>query len=153
MLKSKNEFTQKLKYYHIILLAIVLCPILILNSNNVNKKRQQVIKSEKEQKFIENLYLRKLDFNSDTNEICKKGSKDLQEYYGNGDAEKIGIKEGQIKNEKKEEYIDALINLVAGEGDSTSNIKNYAMHLIPVLVFFNYNSFSSGLVSMLYMFL
>ena len=135
MLKSKNEFTQKLKYYHIILLAIILCPILILNSNNINKKRQQVIKIQKEQKFIENLYLRKLDFKSDTNEIYEKGSRDLQEYYANGDAEKIGIKEGQIENEKKEEYIDALINLVAGEGDSNTNIKNYAMNLIPVLVF------------------
>ena len=136
MSKAKKEFTPRLRYYHIILLAIFLCPLLILNSNNVNSKKQQEIQVQKEQKFIENLYLRRLDFNSDTNEVCKKGSKDLQEYYANGDTEKIGIKEGKIKNEKKEDYIDALINLVAGEGDSSSNIKTYAMHLIPVLVFF-----------------
>ena len=136
MSKAKKEFTPRLGYYHIILLAIFLCPLLILNSNNVNNKKQQEIQVQKEQKFIENLYLRRLDFNSDTNEVCKKGSKDLQEYYANGDTEKIGIKEGKIKNEKKEDYIDALINLVVGKGDSSSNIKTYAMHLIPVLVFF-----------------
>ena len=128
----KKKFTPKLKYYHIILFAIILCPFLMLNSNKVNKKRQE----QKEQKFLEKLYLRKLDFVSDTNEICKKGSEDLQEYYATGDGEKIGLDDGKIENENKGKHIDALVNIISSEGDTSSNLMDYAMHLIPVLVFF-----------------
>lgn len=128
----KKPYKPKLKYYHIILFAIILCPVIILNSNNENRKRQE----QKEQKFLEQLYLRKLDFVSDTNEICKKGSEDLQEYYATGDSEKIGIDDKKIENENKGKHIDALVNIVSSEGDVTSNLMDYGMHLIPVLVFF-----------------
>ena len=128
----KKPYKPKLRYYHIILFAIILCPIIILNSNNENRKRQE----QKEQKFLEQLYLRKLDFVSDTNEICKKGSEDLQEYYATGDSEKIGIDDKKIENENKGKHIDALVNIVSSEGDVTSNLIDYGMHLIPVLVFF-----------------
>jgi hypothetical protein len=128
----KKKYTPKLKYYHIFLFAIILCPIIILNSNKVNRKRQE----QKEQKFLEQLYLRKLDFVSDTNEICKKGSEDLQEYYATGDSEKIGIDDKKIENENKGKHIDALVNIISSEGDTSSNLMDYGMHLIPVLVFF-----------------
>ena len=39
MPKKSNEFVPKLKYYHIILISILLCPLLIINSNSFNKKR------------------------------------------------------------------------------------------------------------------
>ena len=128
----KKPFKPKLKNYHIILLAIILCPVIILNSINENRKREE----QKEQKFLEQLYLRKLDFVSDTNEICKKGSEDLQEYYATGDSEKIGIDDKKIENENKGKHIDALVNIISSEGEMSSNLMDYGMHLIPVLVFF-----------------
>ena len=127
--KNKN-FKPKLKSYHILLLAIILCPILISNSNTVNRRR----KLKKESEFIQNLILRKLDFSSDTDAICSKGSEDLKNYYLTRDDDSIGIKNDKIESEEKEKYVDALINLVASKGDTNENIKEYVMHLIPVLV-------------------
>ena len=128
----KKPYTQKLKWYHIILLAIILCPFIIQNSNIVNRKREE----QKEQIFIEQISLRKLDFISDTNAICKKGSEDLQEYYATGDSEKIGIDDKKIENENKGKHIDALVNIISSEGDTSSNLMDYGMHLLPVVVFF-----------------
>ena len=127
--KNKN-FKPKLKSCHILLLAIILCPILISNSNSVNRRR----KLKKESEFIQNLILRKLDFSSDTDAICSKGSEDLKNYYLTRDDDSIGIKNDKIESEEKEKYVDALINLVASKGDTNENIKEYVMHLIPVLV-------------------
>ena len=77
-MSTKNKsFKPKLKSYHILLLAIILCPILISHSNSVNRRR----KLKKESEFIQNLILRKLDFSSDTDAICSKGSEDLKNYY------------------------------------------------------------------------
>ena len=130
----KNEFTPRLKYYHIILISIILCPILIINSNNVNNKRTQEVQLKNENKIVEKIFLRKLDFTSETNEICEKGSEELKNYYSTGNEEDIGIKEDKIKNENNESYITALINIISGEGDVTENAKEYVMHIIPVLV-------------------
>ena len=130
----KNEFTPRLKYYHIILISIILCPILIINSNNVNNKRTQEVQLKNENKIEEKIFLRKLDFTSETNEICEKGSEELKNYYSTGNEEDIGIKEDKIKNENNESYITALINIISGEGDVTENAKEYVMHIIPVLV-------------------
>jgi len=127
--KNKN-FKPKLKSYHILLLSIILCPILLSNSNSVNRRR----KLKKESEFIQNLILRKLDFSSDTDAICSKGSEDLKNYYLTRDDDSIGIKNDKIESEEKEKYVDALINLVASKGDTNENIKEYVMHLIPVLV-------------------
>ena len=127
--KNKN-FKPKLKSCHILLLAIILCPILISNSNSINRRR----KLKKESEFIQNLILRKLDFSSDTDAICSKGSEDLKNYYLTRDDDSIGIKNDKIESEEKEKYVDALINLVASKGDTNENIKEYVMHLIPVLV-------------------
>lgn len=124
-----KKFKPKLKNYHILLLAIILCPILILNSNYVNRKRRY----KKEIEFIQKLFLRKLDFTSDTEAICSKGSEELKKYYLTRDDDSIGIKSDKIKSEKKEEHVNALINLIAGEGDTNSNVKDYVMHLIPVI--------------------
>jgi len=138
MLKSKNKFNPKLKPYHIILLSISLCPFLILNSNSVNKKREEEAQLKEDHKFLEKLYLRKLDFKSDVDAICEKGSDDLKEYYTNGDPKSLGIDDDE-KIEGEDEnppYITALINLVSSEGEMADNVKEYGMHLLPVIVFF-----------------
>jgi len=135
MPKKSNEFVPKLKYYHIILISILLCPLLIINSNSINKKRGKEKLIKENEIFMRKLYLRNLDFASDTDEICKKGSEDLQNYYVTGNGTEIGIKEDPIKSENNPEYINALINLVSGEGDSMENLMDYIMHIIPVLIF------------------
>ena len=121
-----------LQFYHIILISMLISPLLILNSNSINKKRHQekLIKNE-----MKNLFLRKLDFTSDTNKICEKGTDELKKYYKTGDGEKLGIKDGKIESGDNPEHINALVNLVSGEGDSTENATNYAKHLIPVIIF------------------
>ena len=138
MNKSKNKFNPKLKPYHIILLSISLCPFLILNSNSVNKRREEEAQLIEDHKFLEKLYLRKLDFKSDVDAICEKGSDDLKEYYTNGDPKSLGIDDNE-KIEGEDEnppYITALINLVSSEGEMVDNVKEYGMHLLPVIVFF-----------------
>ena len=132
MTKESNKYTPRLKYYHIILISIILSPLLILNSNSVNKRREQEKSLEKE---IKNIFLRKLDFASDTNDTCKKGTKELQEYYESGDEEKIGLDKINLESGETPGHITALINLISNEGDSGQNITDYIMHIIPVLIF------------------
>ena len=140
---TSNTYSPKLKYYHVILISILLCPLLIINSNYLNKKREQEKALKQDIKILRQLYARKLDsssdddsFTSDTNKICEKGTKDLQNYYKTGDGSIIGIKEDEeIKSENNPKYIDALVNLISNEGSSGDNIMDYIMHLIPVLIF------------------
>ena len=140
---TSNTYSPNLKYYHVILISILLCPLLIINSNYLNKKREQEKALKQDIKILRQLYARKLDsssdddsFTSDTNKICEKGTKDLQNYYKTGDGSIIGIKEDEeIKSENNPKYIDALVNLISSEGSSGDNIKDYIMHLIPVLIF------------------
>ena len=137
MTTKSNKFTPKLKFYHIVLISIILCPFLILNSNSVNKKREEA-KLEKENIIVlRKLYARKLDekFKEDTNKVCEKASQDLRDYYsGKGDLKSLGIDENKdVKRENQGEYIDGLINTVSGEGEG--NLMDYIIHLIPVLVF------------------
>ena len=130
MTKESNEYTPRLKYYHIILISIILSPLLILNSNSVNKRREQEKSLEKERK---NIFLRKLDFTSDTHDICKKGTEELQKYYESGDGEIIGLNGDKIESGNNPDYINALINIISDEGDQ--DIMDYIMHIIPVLIF------------------
>ena len=135
MTKKSNEFSPKLKYYHIILIAMIISPFLVLNSNSINKKKEQRKIFKQNEILMRKLYGRNLSFEEDTKTICKKGTEDLRKYYETGDPETIGLKGGAIKKEDDDEYITALINLISGDGDTTENITNYAMHLIPVLIF------------------
>lgn len=133
-MKTK-KFTQKMKFYHIVLISIILCPFLILNSNSVNKKREET-KSEKEKNiFMRKLYARKLDadtFVEDTNKVCEKASKEVRDYYsGKGDLNSIGVDNNNVERKDKNKYIDGLINTVSGEGEG--DLMDYVMHLIPIL--------------------
>ena len=159
------SFIQKLKPYHIILFACILCPLLIINSNRVNEKRTKENLNKEKKKIFENIIsTRKLDEDLDEestelsgiDQICERGSDDLKKYYITGDLTEIGLKEEDgIKCEEKEEkYFKSLINIVkvamgTEEGDekelrnlelSFSEIQddliNYLMHMLPVFIFF-----------------
>ena len=136
---KSNQFIPKLKFYHIILISIILCTFLMLNSNSVNKKREEA-KLEKEKIMdLRKLYARKLDsigdekLKEDSNKVCEKASKELRDYYsGKGDLKSLGIdKNKNVKREDQGEYIDGLINTISGEGEGS--IMDYIMHIIPIL--------------------
>ena len=135
MTKQSSEFAPKLKYYHIILISMIISPFLVLNSNSINKKKEQQKLFKQNEIFMRKLYGRNLDFKEDTNTICEKGTEELRQYYETADPNVIGIEEGGIKSDNKDDYITALINLISGDGDSGDNIMKYIMHLIPVLIF------------------
>lgn len=125
-----TEENKKLKFYHIILISILLSPLLILNSNLKNKQREKERSIKKE---LNNVFLRKLDFKEDTDLICNKGSDELKEYYKTGDGEKIGIKAGKIESKDEPAHVKALINMVSSEGDTMENAKTYALHVKLIL--------------------
>ena len=164
MTKDYLSFIQKLKPYHIILLACTLCPLLIINSNRLNEKRaKENLYKEKKKIFDKIISTRKLDENleespaemSDIEQICERGSDDLKEYYVAGDLEKIGLKEesGIECEEKNKEYFKSLINIikiaVGDDGDDEKELRNlelsideikedlitYGKHMIPILIF------------------
>ena len=140
---EKKKFTPRLKSYHLLFLAIILCPILILNSNYVNKNRlENKLSEEAKEKFDKIIFGRRLDeFPEDTEKVCKKGSDDQKEYYKTGDGSKIGIKEGPISSEDRPDYINNLIDIVKSSSDSGESIDvkekltPYIKHLFPVIFF------------------
>lgn len=129
MTNEKKESNLKIKPYHIIILGCLLSSVLIINSNYVNDQRaKEKLYKEKSQLFdqiIMKRYLEEQQKNS-TDEICKRGTQDLIDYYKTGDLEKINLKNEKIKCEDKDkDYMKALINLIKkfaggkGEGDDT----------------------------------
>ena len=125
MTKDEDLLVSKLKPYHIILFSCLLCSVLIINSNNVNEKRAQIkLSKEKTQAYEEIMALRRLEGESNSDKVCKKGSDDLVKYYQTGDLKLIDLEEGAIKCEDKDtSYMKALRGLarnLLGGGDSSS---------------------------------
>ena len=145
MTKEKKEFNQSIKYYHIILLSILLCPLLMINSNYKVKKRiEEKLNQNAIQKFDRILFGRKLeDFETETKKICENGSEELKDYYLTGDKEKIKLKddENKDKDEENPEYIKALIDIIKqGTGKETEkdikyNVMTYEKHLTGSIIF------------------
>ena len=132
---TKNFFG-KMNFNHILIISIVLCSFHMINSDFTDTKINYDIYVNKFKRFWRKLAKRKLDFTKDTNEICERGSDKLKDYYETSDGEKIGIKEDEgITSGDNPAYIDSLVNLVSGDGDSSEAIKEYIMHLIPVIIF------------------
>ena len=132
MTKEKEKFNPRLKSYHIFLLSCLLCSVLILNSNYVNEQRsKKKLNNQSNKIFDDVITLRKLEpqSNSDTDEVCSRGSDDLIEYYRTGDLSLIDLNEEPIKcDDKDADYMKALRglmrNLVGGDDDDNSNGNN-----------------------------
>ena len=137
MIKQQKEFIPKIKFYHILILICILSSLLILNSNYVNEKRaQDILNKEKSILFDKIISKRKLEEiegnklnKSSINEVCKKGSEKLNNYYKTGKLEEIDLKnENIICEDKDKEYMKVLIKLIKskienkeGEKDNSSN--------------------------------
>ena len=134
------KYYPKIKSYHIILLLIVICPFFTIKSNSVYKIGDEEDQLNDDYKFLEKLYLRKLDFKLDVDEICHKSSENLKLYYITGNTKSIGINnDNKIESEDNNpQYINALINIISGKNDSVEDdINEYVKHLIPVIVLFS----------------
>ena len=154
MSKEQKIFSKSIKTFHIICLSCLLSVIFILNSNYVNKQRA-LTKLDKEQDvfFQKLIKKRKLEYSSDNyaDLVCSKASKDLIEYYESGDPSKIGLSEGGITcEEKDEDYMKALIAIVNNfisddegeETDEESLYMDYAKRLLPMVTFLGFSVLS-----------
>ena len=134
MTNERKKNSPNLKAYHIIILACILSPLLIMNSKYVNNQRnQKKIYKEKSKLFEKILKSRKLEENEGAKEgaeaaekkeepdtpktpsdkVCDKGHAELKAYYETGDLEKIGEKDDGIHCEDKDkDYLKALINII-----------------------------------------
>ena len=133
MTNERKKNSPNLKPYHIIILACILSPLLIMNSKYVNNQRsQKKIYKEKSKLFERILKSRKLQDNEGAEEgveaaekeeddtpktpsdkVCSKGHEELREYYKTGDLSKIGEEDNGIKCEDKNKpYLKALINII-----------------------------------------
>ena len=121
MSKEKKEFTSKIKFYHMLLLGCVLTTLLILNSNSVNEKRaKDKLNKEKSILFDKIISERLLEEGetdksnkSSIDEVCKRGSEKLNNYYKTGNLEEIDLKKGNIECEDKDkEYMQVIIKLL-----------------------------------------
>jgi len=139
MTKEQNNFASKIKYYHIIILGCMLCPLIIINSNHVNSQRaEEKLNEEKRNLFDKIIYGRKLDADEEPesenseddsekiDKVCKKGSEELRTYYKTKNLGDIKLKEGGIECEDKDkEYMKALINILksklGGEEEEEDN--------------------------------
>ena len=134
MTNEKKESILKLKSYHIIILGCLLSSLLIINSNYVNDQRAKAkLYKEKSQLFDQIMMKRYLQEQEQpknpTDEICKRGTQDLIDYYKTGNLETIDLKDEKIKCEDKDkDYINALINLIkkfaGGQGKGDDNEEN-----------------------------
>ena len=133
MENQNNHFYQKFKSYHLLILGCILFSLLIINSNYVNNQRaQEKLNQEKSQLFNQIISKRYLEEesenNTQTDQVCSRGSESLIEYYKTGDLSKIELEEGNITCEEKDEgYMKALINIVknlAGGGDEDTETNN-----------------------------
>ena len=124
----KNELkklSQKIKYYHILILGCILSPLMFINSNYVNNQRaEEKLNKEKSRLFdqiISGRYLEeeekekeKESSTSDrVNGLCNKGSDELKSYYKTGNLGDIQIEEGNIKcKEKEKDYMKAIMSII-----------------------------------------
>ena len=136
MTNERTQYNPKLKPYHIIIVACLLSPLLILNSNYVNSQRaKEKLNQEKSKLFDQIISSRHLQENegdekplSKSDKVCKKGSKELISYYETGDLSEIHLDNKTIKCEEKDKpYFKALLNIVkslADEGDGETDNGN-----------------------------
>ena len=137
MKSEYKTFIKKIKFYHILILGCFLCPILISNSNRVNRQRaEEKLNEEKSRLFNKIISGREKEKEEEksngTDGVCKRGSEELNNYYKTGNLEEIKLKEGGIKSEDKDkDYMKAIINILKsqlggkgkeeGEGDEDND--------------------------------
>ena len=119
------DFSLNIKYYHIILISIILSPLLITNSNNVLKKRnQEKLNKEAETKFNQIIFGRYLEsFQEGMYEIWNRTSDELKNYNLNKAIEKFDeTVKTEDSSDSNPEYIEALIDIVKSSTEKDSDV-------------------------------
>ena len=129
MKSSEKNFTT----YYIILISILISPLLIINSSYKLKQREQS-KINDNDKNSEMNFLRKLDFKSDSLEICSKSSEDLINYFKTGDTNYVTLY-AYDENKEPSEIAITYVNIIEGEGDEDENMDKIKNHLAPMIIF------------------
>ena len=144
MTKQEKKLSEKIKAYHILLLSIMLCPLIMINSNHaVEKRKEAKLYAEASEKFERILIGRKLEsFEEGTKKICDSGSDKLKEYYRTGDKSKIGLKDDDDdEDEKTPAHVDALLDILKGavgeesKNSMEDNAMTYGKHVLGSIVF------------------
>ena len=164
MSNGKNLSTSRLKAYHIFLMSCLLTTLMILNSNNVNEAKALQKENERANALFSRIIsIRNLDESistlnhDDSDAVCARGSKELNEYYKTGDLSKIDLDDDGIKSEEKDQsYMKALRAIVKKfvdgddkeeEDDNTlrtleeiagiekQNLIDYGKRILPMLIF------------------
>ena len=137
MTNKNKKLSQKIKFYHILILGVILFPTIIINSNYVNKQRaEEKLYKEKSRLFNKIILGRNLDgetppeepavnpeetkekedSKSKVDEVCERGSDELKKYYKTGNLEEINLKNEKITCEDKDkDYIKGLINIIKSQ--------------------------------------
>ena len=129
-MKSSN---QNLTNYYIILIGILFSPLLIINSSYKIKQRE-LSKTNNNDNNSDINFLRKLDFNSDSMEICSKSSDDLINYFKTGDTNYVSLYTYE-EDEEPSKITLTYVNMITGEGDKDENIDEIKKHLAPMVIF------------------
>ena len=129
-MKSSNR---NLTNYYIILIGILFSPLLIINSHYKIQQRE-LSKANNNDNNSDINFLRKLDFNSDSMEICSKSSDDLINYFKTGDTSYVSLYTYE-EDKEPSEITMTYVNLVTGEGDEDENIDKIKTHLAPMIIF------------------
>ena len=125
MKSELKKMSQKIKYYHILILGLILLPLIIINSNYVNNQRaEDKLYKEKSRlfdKIISSRYLEEKEkdkekessTSDEVNEVCERGSDELKSYYKSGNLGDIELDEGGIEcKEKDKDYMKAIISIL-----------------------------------------
>ena len=129
MKSSDKNFTN----YYIILISILISPLLIINSSYKLKQREQSKINDNDKNSDMN-FLRKLDFKSDSLEICSKSSEDLINYFKTGDTNYVTLY-AYDENKEPSEIAITYVNIIEGEGDEDENMDKIKNHLAPMIIF------------------
>ena len=164
MSNGKNLSTSRLKAYHIFLMSCLLATLMILNSNRVNEAKALQKENERANALFSRIIsIRNLDESTptinhdDSDAVCARGSKELNEYYKTGDLSKIDLDDDGIKSEEKDQsYMKALRAIVKKfiDGDDKDeddddtlrtleeiagiekqNLIDYGKRILPMLIF------------------
>ena len=129
MKSSEKNFTN----FYLILISILISPLLIINSSYKLRQREQS-KINDNDKNSEMNFLRKLDFKSDSLEICSKSSEDLINYFKTGDTNYVTLY-AYDENKEPSEIAITYVNIIEGEGDEDENMDKIKNHLAPMIIF------------------
>ena len=92
--------------------------------------------NQKDKEYITKFnILRNLDFTSDAEKVCNRGSDDLIKYFQTGDINYIKLLEYN-ENKEPSEIVISLINILSSEGKSEENNSKYLNHLLPFSLYF-----------------